>query len=373
MRVCIVGGGGYLGCQLASRLQSQGAHTVLLDIVFPVHPNIVLDEKLTTRIQGSLLNEKIVEEALNACESCFHLAAYGMSGLQAFNHKLIHEINVNGTLLLLDCCRRMGVSRFIFASSVGVVFTSKELINAAEDHSYPNDCEYVSDYCASKARAERAVLAADCPSLHTCALRLRGVYGPGEPRSTDRAAEIIYRGLYIATFSQNSSAMTQYSGVHNVTHAMCQADKELAKNEPRCAGKPYYVVDANPVDSFLFWLPLIKGLSRPAPSIRIPFSLVYFAALLCEWLAVWFSIPPVLNRLEVNLLGITNTYSIEGAMKDFDYKPSNNHDLTEVVEYYQKFYKNRSLTNRSYDIRRGLTAICIVVLLLFISTQFFLS
>ncbi|KAK6028818.1 hypothetical protein OSTOST_05093, partial [Ostertagia ostertagi] len=82
MRVCIVGGGGYLGCQLASRLQSEGAHTVLLDVVFPVHPNITLDEKLTTRIQGSLLNEEIVRKALTACESCFHLAAYGMSGLQ---------------------------------------------------------------------------------------------------------------------------------------------------------------------------------------------------------------------------------------------------------------------------------------------------
>ncbi|KAK6021480.1 hypothetical protein OSTOST_12847, partial [Ostertagia ostertagi] len=100
--------------------------------------------------------------------------------------------------------------------------------------------------------------------------------------------------------------------------------------------QPYYVVDANPVDSFLFWLPLIKAFSRPAPSIRIPFCLIYLVALLCEWLAVWLHIPPVMNRLEVNLLGITNTYSIEGAIKDFDYKPTKNHDLTEVF-FFQWF------------------------------------
>ncbi|PIO76887.1 3-beta hydroxysteroid dehydrogenase/isomerase family protein [Teladorsagia circumcincta] len=267
----------------------------------------------------------------------------------------------------------MNVSRFIFASSVGVVFTSKELRNAAEDHPYPDECEYVSDYCASKARAERAVLAADCAELRTCALRLRGVYGPGEPRTTDRAAEIIYRGLYLATFPQHKSAMTQYSGVHNVTHAMCQADKELAKPQPRCAGKPYYVVDANPVDSFLFWLPLIKAFSRPTPAIRIPFSMIYLAALLCEWLAVWLHIPPVMNRLEVNLLGITNTYSIEGAIRDFDYKPTNNHDLTEVVEYYQKFYADRPLASHSFDVRRAVAVIGITVMLLFITAQYVFS
>ncbi|KAK5967260.1 3-beta hydroxysteroid dehydrogenase/isomerase family protein [Trichostrongylus colubriformis] len=373
MQVCIVGGGGYLGCQLASRLQSQGVHTVLLDVAFPLHPNIVLDEKLTSRIQGTLLNETIVREALTGCESCFHLAAYGMSGLQAFNRKLIHEINVDGTLLLLDCCKRMGITRFIFASSVGVIFTNKELVNATEDHPYPDDSEYVSEYSASKAQAERAVLDANCATLRTCALRLRGVYGPGEPRCTDRAAEIIYRGLYIATFCQKSSAMTQYSGVHNVTHAMCQADKELAKAQPRCAGKPYHVVDANPVDSFLFWLPLIKALSKPAPSIRIPFWLVYFAAILCEWLAMWFHIPPILNRLEVNLLGITNTYSIEGAIKDFDYKPTNNHDLAEVVKYYEKYYQDHPLPLQWFDTRRAITNVCIIAMLMFFLARYLFS
>uniref|UniRef100_A0A0K0DFT0 3Beta_HSD domain-containing protein n=1 Tax=Angiostrongylus cantonensis TaxID=6313 RepID=A0A0K0DFT0_ANGCA len=296
MRVCIVGGGGYLGCQLACRLQSYRTHTVLLDVSFPVHPNISLDENLTTRIQGSILDEKTLNHALTSCESCFHLAAYGMSGLEAFNREEIHRINVDGTLLLLEYCKRVGVSRFVFASTVCVIFTGKELISATEDHPYPDDSEYTSEYCSTKARAERAVLAADCPALRTCSLRFRGIYGPGEPRSTNRAAEIIYKGLYLATFSQRDRAMTQFSGVHNVTYAMCQADKELSKPQPRCAGKAYHVVDANPVNSFLFWFPLVTALSRTPPFIRLPFSLIYFAAYVSEWIAVWFSIPPIMNR-----------------------------------------------------------------------------
>ncbi|KIH55725.1 hypothetical protein ANCDUO_14111 [Ancylostoma duodenale] len=133
---------------------------------------------------------------------------------------------------------------------------------------------------------------------------------------------------------------------------MCQADKELARPFPRCAGKVYHIVDANPVDSFLFWMPLITALSQTPPSIRLPFSLIYFVAYIAECLAVWFGIPPVMNRLEVNLIGITNTYSIERAIKDFDYKPTKNHDLTEIVEYYTKYYKDRPGTK--LDVRRTL-------------------
>uniref|UniRef100_A0A183F821 SDR family NAD(P)-dependent oxidoreductase n=1 Tax=Heligmosomoides polygyrus TaxID=6339 RepID=A0A183F821_HELPZ len=104
--------------------------------------------------------------------------------------------------------------------------------------------------------------------------------------------------LYVATFSQKPQTLTQYSGVHNVTHAMCQADKELAKLQP---------------------------------------------------------------RLEVNLMGVTNTYSIEGAIRDFDYKPTNNHDLTEVVEYYKKFYEENPST-MCFDIRQTLKILLFVVL-----------
>lgn len=47
--------------------------------------------------------------------------------------------------------------------------------------------QYYSHYSASKAIAEKMVLSSNSNSLRTCALRLRGIYGPGEPRSVERA------------------------------------------------------------------------------------------------------------------------------------------------------------------------------------------
>ncbi|CAJ0605813.1 unnamed protein product [Cylicocyclus nassatus] len=369
MRVCIVGGGGFLGCELAARLQSTGAHTVLLDVSFPEHTNIKLDERLTTIVQGSVLDEEKVCEALRGCESCFHIAAYGMSGIQAFNRDLIFRINVDGTLLLMSCCKRFGISRFVYTSSVGVIFVGKELVNASETYPYPKESEYFSWYSASKARAEKLVLASNCAELRTCALRLRGIFGPGEPRSTDRAADMIHKGFFIATFAEKGKALTQYSGIYNVTQAMYKADMELAKPRPRCAGKVYHIVDDEPVDSFMFWAPLIKALSQSPPFLRLPFPLIYFFAYLTECLAVWFGIPPLLNRLEVALIGVTNTYSIEAARKDLDYKPTNNHDLTEVVDYYKKLYQSQG---SRFSVRFMIKALCIVAIFLFLLFRFLL-
>ena len=64
-----------------------------------------------------------------------------------FNRELVFRINVDGTMLLMDYCRRLGVTRFVYTSSVGVIFTNKELINATEDYPYPDDSEVTNKSC----------------------------------------------------------------------------------------------------------------------------------------------------------------------------------------------------------------------------------
>lgn len=76
---------------------------------------------------------------------------------------------------------------------------------------------------------------------------------------------------------------------------------------------------------------------------KIPYTFVICLAILFEYLYHYFGLEPLFTRLEVNLISITNTYSIERAQHDLGYKPIQNHDLTDVIYYYKK------MNNRKRD------------------------
>lgn len=155
-------------------------------------------------------------------------------------------------------------------------------------------------------------------------------------RTTHAVVEMCSKGFVKATFEKNVPCLSQYSNAENISQAMISAEKSLRLgNSSPTNGNAYFIVDGGPpVDNFGFWFPLFKTVGQKSPSIRIPYLLIYYLAFLSEILYYTFKIEPLFTRFEVNLLALTNTYSIKKAVKDFGYNPVNNHCLKKTIDYY---------------------------------------
>jgi nucleoside-diphosphate-sugar epimerase len=122
MHVLIIGGGGFIGSRLAIEYRQQhpdpGSSLTLFDRHFP--------EKLTNNpqfdcIQGDFGDPSQVDALLDKKpDLIFHLAAV-VSGEAEKNFDLGMQVNLNGSLHLLEKCRALGHRpRIVFASSCGI-------------------------------------------------------------------------------------------------------------------------------------------------------------------------------------------------------------------------------------------------------------
>lgn len=115
MDVLITGGGGFLGARLAQALRARdaAARITLLDAAFP--PEMAACFECVT---GDLASPRVVERALGRATSVFHLAAVVSGGAEA-DFDLGYRVNLDGTRMLLEACRRLPEPpKLVYASSV---------------------------------------------------------------------------------------------------------------------------------------------------------------------------------------------------------------------------------------------------------------
>ena len=97
--------------------------------------------------------------------------------------------NVQGTRNVLAACQAHGVGKLVYTSTPSVVHEGGDLEGVDERMPYAR--RFLAHYPATKAIAEREVLAANGPALATVALRPHLIWGPGDnhllPRILERA------------------------------------------------------------------------------------------------------------------------------------------------------------------------------------------
>lgn len=152
-RVCITGGAGFIGSNLADELIARGLEVVIVDDFRSgrrefvaealAHPGVRL-------VEGDVLDEAVLRDALAGCDWVFHLQANAdvRRGLQHPRRDL--RQNTLTTAAVLEAMRAEGVSRIVF-SSTGSVYGEPEVFPTPEDAPFPIQ---TSLYAASKLAGE---------------------------------------------------------------------------------------------------------------------------------------------------------------------------------------------------------------------------
>ncbi|WP_255196452.1 SDR family oxidoreductase [Halorarius litoreus] len=187
MNILVTGGTGFIGGHLAERFASDGHAVVVLDNLEPFynldikHHNVETGREAAAASDGSyefilgdVRDADLVTDLVADADYVYHQAAQAGVRASVENPRKYDEINVDGTLNLLDACRDEGIERFVMASSSSV-YGVPQYLPYDEDHPMTP----VSPYGASKLAAERYACAySEVYGFPAVALRYFTVYGP---------------------------------------------------------------------------------------------------------------------------------------------------------------------------------------------------
>ncbi len=209
MKYLVTGGAGFIGSHIVDALVEQGYDVIVLDDLSSGHKeNLSEVWNKIEFIEGDIRDAKTCLKAAEGCAGIFHEAAL-VSVPDSINRpRDNHDINITGTLNILEAARQQGVKRVVFASSAAVYGDNPELPKREDMLPEPK-----SPYALAKLTGEYYLkVYAECFGLETVALRYFNVFGPRQDPSSMYSgvisifSERIKKGLPITVYGDGEQA-----------------------------------------------------------------------------------------------------------------------------------------------------------------------
>jgi len=183
----VTGGAGFIGCNLSRFLLDKGHDVVVLDnFATGKRENVADMLDRITLIEGDIRDRDTVDRAVDGCAAVFHQAALGSVPRSVNDPVTSHDVNVNGTICVLESARAAGIRRVAFAASSSAYGDQK--ISPKHEGMVPMP---ISPYASSKLACEYYMQAyAAVYGMETISLRYFNVFGPHQDPEGAYAAVI---------------------------------------------------------------------------------------------------------------------------------------------------------------------------------------
>jgi UDP-glucose 4-epimerase len=206
MRFLVTGGAGFIGSNIARKLLKDGHSVRILDN-FSSGNRANLDEIMSDieLIDGDIRDYWTVVSAVSGIDYILHQAALPSVPRSVANPLTSNEVNINGTLNLLEAARHAGVKKFVSASSSSVYGETPELPKRETMVPTP-----LSPYAITKLTTEYYLKVYwQLYKLPTVSLRYFNIFGPRQSPQSEYAPVI---PKFITCLMQNQSPIVYGDG-----------------------------------------------------------------------------------------------------------------------------------------------------------------
>jgi nucleoside-diphosphate-sugar epimerase len=185
----VTGGAGFIGSNIVKELLKRGEQVRVLDnfstgkrdnlFPFKENPNLEVFE-------GDLRSFHIVRDAVKGVDYVLHQGALPSVPRSVKDPITSNDVNINGTLNILEASKEFGVKRVVFASSSSVYGNSEVMPKVETMPVAP-----LSPYALTKYAGERyCQIYYQLYGLETVALRYFNVFGPNQDPTSQYSAVI---------------------------------------------------------------------------------------------------------------------------------------------------------------------------------------
>lgn len=306
MDIFVTGGSGFVGGHLIERLVRDG-HRVRA---------LARSDRSAATVQG--WGAEVVRGDLGS------VSAEDLAGADAVIHaaaraedwgprEAFEEVNVRGTERMLEAARGAGVGRFVLVSTEAVLFDGDDLLDVDEAASVP--AEHRFPYPATKAAAERLVLAANSEALTTVSIRPRLVWGPRDATVLPAVLEMVRDGGW--WWLDGGRHQTSTCHVHNLVEALVLA---LDHGE---GGRAYFVTDGEDrtMRDLLTQLAATEGVDLPGRSLPGWLGRGLAAGVEGAWNLLGREGKPPMTRFAITMMSASVTVRDERARAELGYRP----------------------------------------------------
>ncbi|MDO9125138.1 MAG: GDP-mannose 4,6-dehydratase [Deltaproteobacteria bacterium] len=273
--ILVTGGAGFIGSHLCERLLEEGHSVICLDNFDSYYdPNLKIRnvEEISkkypgpfTMVTGDIRNRDRLTELFkrNRIDTVFHLAARAGVRPSIVDPLLYEDVNLRGTITLLEVCKEFGMKNFIFASSSSVYGENQRVPFSETDL----DIQPISPYGATKRAGEFL-----CYSYHhlyginIACLRIFTAYGPRQrpEMAIHKFTSLMDQGKEIPVYGDGSSkrdytyiddlidgmmaVLQRHKGfeIYNLGESRTTSLKELIRMIEGCLGKKAKILAMEP-------------------------------------------------------------------------------------------------------------------------------